>query len=214
MKFSPFTRATIIVVCLPVLMDLSDKFEGAVAEFDRMNSQDPKQREVNGEQIPYEVFFADCMTRWILRLNPEASEVVQLAARCQHLCRWEIPRKSYPEGRVGYLTWRKDLKSFHAEKSVEVLSKLGYEDSVVERVRAINLKQGLGKDPEVQLIEDALCMVFLEQQFDDLIAKTEEAKMVSIIQKTWVKMSEQAQQEALKLKLSEEGARLIGLALS
>ena len=84
---------------------------------------------------------------------------------------------------------------------------------MVNQVRAINLKQGLGRDPEVQIIEDALCLVFLEQQYDDLIAKTDEEKMISILQKTWGKMSEQAQQEALKLSLSEEGARLIGLAL-
>ncbi len=195
-------------------MDLSHGFEKAISEFDRLNAQDPKKREVNGEQIPYEVFFANCMTKWVSKLDPDASEVVRLAARCQHLCRWEIPRKRYPEGRVGYLTWRKDLKRFHADKSAEVLIEVGYDDSMVERVRAINLKQGLGKDPEVQVIEDALCLVFLEEQFDDLIAKTEEAKMISIIQKTWKKMSEQAQQEALRLNLSEEGARMVKLALS
>ena len=195
-------------------MDLSHGFEKAISEFDRLNAQDPKKREVNGEQIPYEVFFANCMTKWVSKLDPDASEVVRLAARCQHLCRWEIPRKRYPEGRVGYLTWRKDLKRFHADKSAEVLIEVGYDDSMVERVRAINLKQGLGKDPEVQVIEDALCLVFLEEQFDDLIANTEEAKMISIIQKTWKKMSEQAQQEALRLNLSEEGARMIKLALS
>lgn len=195
-------------------MDLSHGFEKAISEFDRLNAQDPKKCEVNGEQIPYEVFFANCMTKWVSKLDPDASEVVRLAARCQHLCRWEIPRKRYPEGRVGYITWRKDLKRFHADKSAEVLIEVGYDDSMVERVRAINLKQGLGKDPEVQVIEDALCLVFLEEQFDDLIAKTEEAKMISIIQKTWKKMSEQAQQEALRLNLSEEGARMIKLALS
>ena len=194
-------------------MDAAERFEKAIAGFDRLNAQDPNQRQVDGEAIPYEVFFADCMTEWVGKLDAEASEAVRLAARCQHLCRWEIPRKSYPEGRVGYLTWRKDLKSFHADRSEALLREAGYEDELIDRVRAINLKQGLGRDPEVQIIEDALCLVFLEQQYDDLIAKTDEEKMISILQKTWGKMSEQAQQEALKLSLSEEGARLIGLAL-
>ena len=194
-------------------MEASERFKKAIDEFDRLNAQDPNSQDVNGEAVPYEVFFADCMTEWVMKLDSQASEAVRLAARCQHLCRWEIPRKSYPEGRVGYLTWRKDLKRFHADKSAEVLREVGYEEELVERVRAINLKQGLGKDEEVQIIEDALCLVFLEQQFDDLIAKTEDDKMVRILQKTWGKMSEQAQQEALKLSLSEKGALLVQLAL-
>ena len=195
-------------------MEASEKYVQAIAEFDRLNAQDPKSRVVDGEELPYEIFFANCMTEWVRKLDPNPSEAVQLAARCQHLCRWEIPRKTYPEGRVGYLTWRKDLKSFHADKSTEVLRKAGYEDELVERVRAINLKQGLGKNDEVQLIEDALCLVFLEQQFDDLIAKTDDEKMVTILQKTWGKMSECAQQEALKLSLSEKGTQLIEEALN
>jgi hypothetical protein len=153
------------------------------------------------------------MTDWVFQLDPDATEAVRLAARCQHLCRWEIPRKEYPEGRVGYLTWRKDLKSFHADKSADVLKEVGYDDLTIDRVRSINLKQGLGKDNEVQIIEDALCMVFLEEQFDDLIAKTEEAKMIVIIQKTWGKMSDLAHKKALALELSEEGARLVKKAL-
>jgi len=194
-------------------MEASERFNKAITEFDLLNAQDPNHRMVDGESVPYELFFANKMTDWVFQLDPDATEVVRLAARCQHLCRWEIPRKDYPEGRVGYLTWRKDLKSFHAKKSADVLRKVGYDDVTIDRVRSINLKQGLGKDAEVQIIEDALCMVFLEEQFDLLIAKTEEAKMITIIQKTWAKMSDMAHKKALALELSEEGARLVKKAL-
>lgn len=206
-------RASKVLTCLVQSMASSEHFPNAVAEFDRLNAEDPNSRDVGGKSVPYEVFFADCMTEWIEKLNPSVSEAVRLAARCQHLCRWEIPRNTYPEGRVGYLTWRKDLKQFHAERSAEVLRKVGYGEELVERVRAINLKQGLGKDDEVQIVEDALCLVFLEQQYDDLIEKTDEEKMVRILRKTWGKMSDQAQQEALKLSLSEKGDQLIRQAL-
>ena len=194
-------------------METRERFNQAIAEFDLLNAQDPNHRTVNGETVPYELFFANQMTDWVFQLDSNASEEVLLAARCQHLCRWEIPRKNYPEGRVGYLTWRKELKSFHADKSGEVLKKLGYDRVTIERIRTINLKQGLGKDKEVQIIEDALCLVFLEEQFDDLITKTEEAKMIRIIQKTWAKMSDQAHEMALALKLSDEGSRLVADAL-
>jgi hypothetical protein len=198
---------------LALRMEISERFNQAISEFDLLNAQDPNHRMMNGEAIPYELFFANKMTDWVFQLDTNASEVVRIAARCQHLCRWEIPRKSYPEGRVGYLTWRKELKSFHADKSAEVLKRVGYDDVTIERVRGINLKQGLGRDKDVQIIEDALCLVFLEQQFDDLISKTEEDKMVTIIQKTWAKMSDLAREKALALKLSDEGSRLVSHAL-
>ena len=207
-------RARNCAWCLSLHMESLDRFNNAVSAFDLLNAQDPNHWTVDGEAVPYELFFANRMTEWVFQLDSDASEAVRLAARCQHLCRWEIPRKDYPEGRVGYLTWRKDLKRFHADKSAEVLKKIGYDDSTIERVRAINLKKDLGKGPEVQVIEDALCLVFLENQFDDLIAKTDEEKMISIVKKTWAKMSDTAREKALKLTLSEGGSCLVSKALA
>ena len=178
-----------------------------------LNAQDPNHRIVDGEVVPFELFFANKMTDWVFQLDPEASQVVRLAARCQHLCRWEIPRSSYPEGRVGYLNWRKDLKSFHADKSAEVLKEVGFDDASIERVRDINLKKDLHNDLDVQVIEDALCLVFIENQFDNLIAKTDDEKMISILQKTWSKMSDKAKGLASSLSLSENAQRLLNLAL-
>ena len=194
-------------------MENSERYNRAIAEFDLLNGQDPNLRTIDGKPAPFELFFARKVTEWVFRLDPDASEVVRLAARCQHLCRWEIPRSDYPQGRVGYLTWRRDLKVFHADRSAEVLEKVGYDDHTIDRVRSINLKKGLGRDAEVQLIEDALCLVFLDEQFDDLAAKTDEEKMVRILQKTWKKMSKRARELALDLSYSENGSRLMGKAL-
>jgi len=195
-------------------MSDSNRFQKAVAAFDALNSQDPKQHSTPEGEVPYELFFARCMSAWVERLAPEATEAVKLAARCQHLCRWESPRDSYPEGRAGYLRWRQDLKKYHAAKSAEVLKSVGYDDATRERVKAINLKSGLGKDAEVQVIEDALCLVFLEEQYEDFRQKKDRDMMINILRKSWAKMSEQAQGEALKLSYSEEGLALIQEALA
>lgn len=195
-------------------MESSERFNKAIAEFDILNAQDPNHRTVDGENIPFELFFANKMTEWVFRLNSNATEIVKLAARCQHICRWEHPRSDYPEGRVGYLTWRKDLKTFHANLSAEILRKVGYDEDTIMEVRAINLKKDLGGNADVQLIEDALCLVFLDNQFDDLIAKTPEEKMLNILQKTWKKMSKAAHQQALALELSPEASKLLSKALS
>lgn len=189
------------------------RFRQAIDAFDRLNGQDPNTVEVDGNAVPKELHDAQAMTRWVERLYPDANEVVQLAARCQHLCRWEVPRSSYPEGRVGYLKWRSDLKQVHADKSAQVLKDVGYDAATIDAVVAVNLKKGLKTNPDVQAIEDALCMVFLELQFESYLDKWAEDKIVVILQKTWAKMSPVAHEAALQLPLSGRALGLVQRAL-
>jgi len=194
--------------------NINARFEEAIRRFDEANSLDPNAELADGVPQPRELIYAQRLTAWVRRLAPEASETLLLAARCQHLCRWEIPRSSYEMTRTGYLRWRAELKEFHARKSAEILRAVGYPEEVIAQVQELNRKKNLGRDPECQVIEDGLCLVTLEFQLDDLIRKTEPEKMVTILQKTWKKMSPQAHEEALKLTYSEEAKALIGQALA
>src|SRR6266404_1489914 len=112
----------------------SKRFETAVRRFDEENSRDPNQEEIAGNSQPRELAYAQWLTEWVLRLAPEASEPLRLAARCQHLCRWQIPRGSYPMTRAGYLQWREGLKKFHARKAGEILREVGYPEEVILRM--------------------------------------------------------------------------------
>lgn len=190
-----------------------NRFEEALAAFDALNAQDPNTVDVDGAVLPKELHDALAMTRWIDALYPDASEAVRLAARCQHLCRWESPRSSYPEGRVGYLKWRTDLKQFHADKAAEVLHSVGYDEGAIAVVRGINMKQALKSNPEVQMVEDALCLVFLETQFEAYLDQWDEVKIIRILQKTWAKMSETGHAAALKLPMSDRATALVQKAL-
>ncbi|MGA1238901.1 MAG: DUF4202 domain-containing protein, partial [Limisphaerales bacterium] len=149
--------------------DVFNRYEEAVRRMDAANAGDPRLVEWGGESLPYELFYSHRVVEWVERLCPGASEALRLAARSQHICRWESPRSDYPMDRAGYLKWRADLKQFHARKSGEILAAAGYGVEVVERVRALNLKQGLGRDEEVQVLEDALCLVTLQFQLADLM---------------------------------------------
>jgi len=162
---------------------------------------------------PRELLYAQRLSEWVLRLCPSASESLRLAARCQHLCRWEIPRQSYPMTRAGYLQWRATLKKFHAQKAGDVLRELGYPDDIVRRVQDLNLKKNFPHDPETRVLEDALCLVFLQYQFAELAAKTAEDKTINALQKSWQKMTAAARIEALKLKFSERERALLERAL-
>lgn len=190
------------------------RFQETLAAFDAFNAQDLNMVEVEGLPLPKELHDALAMTRWVEALYPEASEAVHLAARCQHLCRWEVPRASYPEGRASYLKWRADLKKLHAAKSAEVLRAKGYDASMIDAVNAINLKQGLKSNPDVQQIEDALCLVFLETQYEGYLDRWEEAKVLRILKKTWSKMSDCGHAAALGLDYSARGRAVIKKALT
>lgn len=188
----------------------SEKFSAAIRRFDEENSRDPNQE--NGR--PRELLYAERLTEWVMRLNPDASEVAKLAARCQHICRWQIPRSDYPMTRPGYLKWRTDLKKFHAQRAGEILKEVGYDDDTIRHVQDLNLKKNFPADPESRLLEDALCVVFLEFQLTDLAAKTDDDKMVNALKKSWEKMTEAARAEALKLNYGEREKALIQKALA
>lgn len=194
-------------------MEADSKFTQACKLFDAANERDPNKLTFEGQEYPQELLYSQWLTEWVKTLRPDASEALMLAARCQHIRRWEIPRDSYPIGKVGYLKWREGLKHFHAEKAAEVLQEAGYDEDTIQRVQSLNLKKNIKSDPECQTLEDALCLVFLQYQFDALIEKTSDEKMVSILQKTWKKMSESGHKAALALDYSESGKALIEKAL-
>jgi Domain of unknown function (DUF4202) len=185
------------------------QFAAALRRFDEENSRDPNLE----DSQPRELLYAQRLSDWVLRLAPNTSEELRLAARCQHICRWQIPRNSYPMTRAGYLKWREDLKKFHAQKAGEILRVVGYDENVVRRVQELNLKKNFPNDPEGRVIEDALCLVFLEFQFAALAAKTSDDKMIIALQKSWQKMTDGARTEALKLNYASNEKALLERAL-
>ena len=193
--------------------DPSPRFLAALAGFDAANAEDPNRETADGAEHPRELLYARRLTDWVLRLRPDASEALRLAARCQHLRRWEIPRASYPADRPGYLRWRRDLPKFHARRSAEILASVGYEPATIARVQALNLKQNLATDPECQVLEDALCLVFLQFQLADLAQRTEDDKVVNALRKSWAKMSPAGRAAAAALPFGPRERRLVHTAL-
>ena len=176
-----------------------NRYHQAIALFDEANAQDPNSCVINGQSRPRELVYAQWLSDWVTRLAPNASEELRLAARSQHLRRWQLPRAAYPMDRHGYLRWREELRRFHAQGAGEILQEAGYSVAVISRVQALNLKKGFPKDPETRILEDALCLVFLEHQFEGLTAKTTTDKIINALQKAWKKMSPKAQEIALSL---------------
>lgn len=189
------------------------RLQAALAAIDTANADDPNTIVVEGVERPKEQAHAELMCDWVRRLDPGASDAQIIAARAHHLRRWSLPRDEFPEGRRGYLRWRTQLKKQHAEEVGEILTGVGYDAATIERVQQIVRKERLGKDPQVQVHEDALCLVFLQTQLDDVADDLGDDKTVEVLQKTAVKMSAEGLAAASSIELSERGARLLQQAL-
>jgi len=192
---------------------MNSRLDAALAAFDAYNKADPNLFFWDDQPYPREWFLSLRLHEWVLGLRPDAREPLLLASRCQHIGRWEIPRVRYPDGRAGYLAWRKDLMHHHADKAERILRDTGYEDDTVSRVRAILLKRSIKQDDEVQVMENALCLVFLQYQYE-AFRQENAGRIVEILRKSLLKMDQAGRSHALTLDYTPEGRASVEQALA
>ena len=196
------------------MLKSNSRFEAVIAAIDAANAPDPTMIEIEGRAEPAEVVYGRRMTATLTRMAPDASEALRIAARGQHIERWRLPRKSYPDGRAGYLKWRQDAKEMHAQRLGAIMADAGYDPADIARVGALVRKEKFKLDAEAQLFEDVVCIVFLEHYLSPFMARTEPAKLPGILAKTWRKMSERGHEHALKLDVQPEVLRLLEQGLA
>ena len=189
------------------------KLNAAFEQFDAYNKKDPNTFTWENTDYPQEYFLAIKLYDWVKQLAPNASEELLLASRSQHIGRWEIPRHTYPDGREAYLKWRKDLAQYHAEKASAIMEAVGYSPEQIARTKQILLKQKIKVDPDVQTMENALCLVFLQFQYEDFHPKYDADKVINIVKKSLLKMDAHGHQFALGLNYSDKGLHYIQEAL-
>jgi hypothetical protein len=192
----------------------ADRVARACAAIDAANADDPHELVVDGVRRPKELAHAELVTAWVRRLAPDASDELLVAARGHHARRWTVPRDSYPDGRAGYLRWRRDLKQVHVDVVAAAMREAGFPEPSIDRAGAIVAKRDLAHDPDVQVLEDALCLTFLVTQLEDLADKLhDDDKLVDVLVKTLPKMSDAAKGEALALDLPPRGRALLEQAV-
>jgi len=195
-------------------------FDQAVILMDAANNEDPNiEKNESGKEWPKELLYSHRMAEMIERYKPEADHVNQLAVRGQHIQRWKSPRDAYPMDRKGYHQWRKDLYTFHANTTADLMAKAGFDEESLERVRQSIGKKGIKVNKDTQLLEDVAGLVFIEHYmlaFAEKHPEYSEEKWIDIIRKTWNKMSEDAHSFALSgdLKLPEPLIPLIQKSVS
>lgn len=190
-----------------------DSYTHARELIDAAHAADPK-RAADGRAA--ELVYATRLEAWVHRLVPAAPSLLRLAARCQHLERWTVPRGSFPAGRAGYLQWRKSLYVKQADRARDLLLQAGVSAAEAAEVALWVSKIGLKSNPGTQALEDAACLVFLENEIADFATQHAEyptEKFTDIIRKTWRKMSPPAQLAAQGLSLPPAVAQLVRAAI-
>lgn len=180
---------------------------------DAANARDPNMEISEGQAQPRELLYGQRMSAWLQRVVAEPSEALMIAARGQHIRRWEVPRTNYPATREGYLRWRTGLYGFHAERLAELMRAAGYEQEPIDRVMTLVQKRGIKTEAEVQTLEDTICLVFLEYYLADFAGTQETDKLVAIIRKTWRKMSARGHELALRLPFPDPLQPILAKAL-
>lgn len=191
----------------------ASRLDRVLEMIDAANARDPNMEISEGQALPKELLYGHRMSACLQRVVAKPSEALQIAARGQHIRRWEVPRASYPATREGYLRWRTGLYRFHAERLAELMGEAGYEQASIDRVMTLVQKRGIKADAEVQTLEDTICLVFLEYYLVDFAGTQEADKLVAIIRKTWRKMSERGHELALRLPFPDSLQPVLAKAL-
>lgn len=193
---------------------MTTPYDRALAAIDAAHALDPKKIAIDGKDVPYELHYAQKCTDYLTKRSSDASEPLRLAIRAQHFRRWEVPRDSYPMTRVGYHAWRTFVKKRQADLVAALCDEAGYAPDVSARVAALVRKDDLKQDEETQVLEDVACLVFLDDQFEQFEKEHDEAKIISILRKTWGKMTERGHELALQIPMSGRPHELVQKALA
>ena len=189
-------------------------FDSVINRIDEINAEDPNVTVFEGSNFPKELIYSRRMTEMLFQYEEQPSTELQIACRGQHIKRWHIPRSEYPMDRPGYLKWRTMLKLFHGELLSEIMTDEGFDQSSIDQVILLVTKKKLKSDMESKKLEDIACLVFLQYYFAEFASQHPEDKIIDIVQKTWIKMTEKGPEMALKLDLGEKELKLVKKALA
>jgi len=176
---------------------MTDNLDSVLAAIDAANEHDPDRVETPDGPAPASLIYGRRMTAELDRLFPDASDVLRIAARGQHIERWMLRRVAYPEGKAGYLTWRRDQAARHATRLAEIMAAAGYPEADRARAGTLVRKEGIKRDAEVQRLEDVICFVFLRWYLADFAQTKDPDHMQRIVEKTARKMSDDGRSRAM-----------------
>lgn len=182
-------------------MSSSPLLQAVLERIDEANAQDPTRELEAAGDAPAALLYGQRMSAVLEAFTASPSDALRIAVRGQHIERWKRPRDAYPKGKAGYLQWRRDAATYHAERVGEIMAACGWDQPAQQRVGALIRKERLKADPETQALEDVACLVFMRWYFEPFAAQRSQEELFRIVAKTARKMSPDGREAALALPL-------------
>jgi len=179
-----------------------ERFNNTIADFDAINAEDPNKINVGDKSLPKELVYAERLSEMLSRYAPDSSEPLKLATRAQHIQRWSSPRSDYPMTKPGYMQWRGNLKIHHAQVASKIMQEQRYDDGTIQQVASLLRKENLSANVDMQTLEDVIVLAFLEHDLNAFVQKYSaypEEKILTILRKSYLKMSEKGRAAAFSL---------------
>lgn len=198
------------------MSETAERLIPTIAEVDRLNAHDPRHEQLAGALRPREIVYSERMSACLDRIYPAASEALRIAARAQHICRWEIPRHQFALGREGYNAWRSTCREHHAGLVTAIMQSCGYSDLEIAHVVKLISKGDLKRDPESQALENVVGVVFVEHYLAAFVtehAEYDESKLIGILRKTMRKMDAAGHAAIGALDMPPATRRLVEIAM-
>ena len=183
----------------------------AVQLINCVHNQDPYSETIDGVDIKAELLYSQRMLDILQKVQPNASLELQLAAQCQHISRWSIPRTTFSMDKKGYYQWRAAIMEHQLSVTSSVLKQAEINEQSIEIV-VDTLKNKADKtNINASIIEDTACLTFIKWYLVPFAGQFDPEKAKVILQKTANKMSERGLKLIPELQLSVEVHKVLSL---
>ncbi len=187
------------------------QYTKAVELINSVHNQDPNSETIDGVDTKAELLYSQRMLAILQKVQPNASLELQMAAQCQHISRWSIPRTTFSMDKKGYYQWRAAIMEHQLSVTSSVLKQAEINEQSIEIV-VDTLKNKADKtNINASIIEDTACLTFIKWYLVPFAGQFDPEKAKVILQKTANKMSERGLKLIPELQLSVEVHKVLSL---
>lgn len=187
------------------------QYTTAVELINTVHNQDPNTETVDGDEIMAELLYSQRMLSILEKVQPNASFGLKLAAQCQHIGRWSIPRATFSMDKKGYYQWRAAIMEHQLTVSTSTLKQAGIEDDDISIIADALKNKADKSNINASIIEDTACLTFIKWYLVPFAGQFDPEKAKVILQKTANKMSDRGLKLISEIELSSDVQQVLGL---
>ncbi len=187
------------------------QYNAAIELIDAIHNQDPSTVTFEGVEVKAELQYSQRMLSMLEKVQPKALLELKLAAQCQHMSRWSIPRATFSMDKKGYYQWRAAIMEYQLNITSTVLKQAEVNDESIEVIVDALKNKADKTNLNASIIEDTACLTFIKWYLVPFAGQFDVYKAKIILQKTANKMSDKGLALIPELELSKDVLKVLSL---